>query len=677
MNLDSILSQRAKVEEFRRKHRIGLLTLLFTDLVGSTRLKQHLGDHQAVALIQQHHTLVREILAGFTEGEEISTAGDSFFIVFAKPSDTVKFALELQCRLRRSSPEFRRLLVDRIGIHIGEVMVEERVESSKPKDLYGLQVDICARVMSLAEGNQILLTRSAFDNARQVLKGEEIEGVGTLSWLNHGAYVLKGVDEPLEICEVGEEGFAALKPPADSQKVHRYVSLEGEPLWGWRPASGQAVPQTQWLLEEKLGEGNFGEVWLGYHQKLKERRVFKFCFRADRVRPLKREVTLFRLLKERLGEHPRIVRLHDVFFDAPPYYVVTDYVEGRDLRSWAEMQGGLDKIPLVTRLEIVAQVADALQAAHEAGVIHRDVKPGNILIGNQKDEMSQSGPQVKLSDFGLGQVVAQEALSGLSKSGFTHSILVSDFPKKRSAYMYMAPEILSGQPPSIRSDIFSLGVVLYQVIVGDFTRPVSIDSLQTIDDPVLRDDLEHCLAGNPEARIQTAGELAQQLRLWPMRRTTFQTHERMMSSAIIVFVSLAVGIGLRLSPFGAGLARFSHNFFEAFLPGAILNLGQADDLVHLPLGLELSILVVAGLIWGIVLPRLRMRFALAVGMMVMAVIAPMTSLFLAKAGFRLAWAIVSIEIAAAFLGMLLFHRTRSFFRKRLLHTVSSSVLSPQ
>ena len=86
MDLQPVLEQRAKVEEFTRKHRIGLLTLLFTDLVGSTQLKQELGDHESVALIQRHHALVRKVLSRFKEGEEIGTAGDSFFIEFSKSS---------------------------------------------------------------------------------------------------------------------------------------------------------------------------------------------------------------------------------------------------------------------------------------------------------------------------------------------------------------------------------------------------------------------------------------------------------------------------------------------------------------------------------------------------------------------------------------------------------------
>src|SRR5437016_7928 len=223
---------------------------------------------------------------------------------------------------------------------------------------------------------------------------------------------------------------------------------------------------------------------------MKERRVFKFCFRADRVRSLKREMTLFRLLKERIGDHPNIVALRDVYFDEPPFYVMMDYVEGRDLKSWSEER--LESIPLETRLEIVAQIADALQAAHDAGVIHRDVKPGNILVSNPKSEIRNPKLEVKLTDFGIGQVVSEEALKGVTKAGFTQTIIADSSSSQTGSQMYMAPELLAGKPASTRSDIYSLGVVLYQLLVGDFTQPVTTDWADDISDPLLRDDLKHC-----------------------------------------------------------------------------------------------------------------------------------------------------------------------------------------
>ncbi len=523
MDLQTVLDHRAQVEAFQVKHRIALLTLLFTDIVGSTQLKQQLGDREGVALIQRHHALVREILSRFKDAEEISTSGDSFFLVFAKPSEAAKFALLLQARLGAIAKATGPPILDRIGIHFGEVVIEDTEGGTKAKDLYGLQVDTCARIMSLAQANQILMTRFVFDNARQVLRGQDVEGVGALSWLNHGPYLLKGVEEPLEVCEVGETGKGPLTPPTSSEKARRHVSDESEPVLAWRPALEQKVPGTQWVLEKKLGEGGFGEVWLGRHETLKERRVFKFCFRADRVRSLKREVTLFRLLKERVGHHPNIVGIQEVFFDEPPFYIVMDYSEATDLRTWSEERGGVGSVPLATRLEIVAQVADALQAAHEAGVIHRDVKPSNILVSQPSTLNTQLS--VKLTDFGIGQVVSEEALAGLTRMGFTRTMSPGS-SSQTGTHLYMAPELLAGKPASTRSDIYSLGVVLYQLLAADFAHPLTTDWAKAIHDPLLREDLEKCFAGNPAERFASAHELASRIRSLEERRSAWAAREK-------------------------------------------------------------------------------------------------------------------------------------------------------
>jgi WD40 repeat protein/class 3 adenylate cyclase len=535
-------ASRAQVEAFGRRHRTGLVTLLFTDMVDSTALKQQLGDRAGAQLIEQHHALVRSTLKQFPDGEELSAAGDSFFLVFATPSAGVEFALVLQQRLQELSRRAPVPTRDRMGLHLGEVLIQEAGQQ-RTKDLIGLNVDLGARVMGLAQGGQILLTRAVFDSARQALKGEHIAGVGPLSWLNHGPYQLKGIEEAVEICEVGEVGAGPLRSPATTEKARRVEAPEGEAVFGWRPAVGQMVPGTAWGLEEKLGEGGFGEVWLGRHQRLKEQRVFKFCFRADRIRSLKRELTLFRLLKERIGEHPNIVRLYEVYFDEPPYFLEEDYVEGRDLGHWCEAQGGVNAVPLETRLEIVAQVADALQAAHECGVIHRDVKPGNILVhrsSRREEALTAAGEAateksepphvgcyevlVKLTDFGIGQVVSEEYLAGVTRAGFTQTML-STSSSQSGTQLYLAPELLAGEPATTRSDIYSLGVVLYQMLVGAFNRPLTSDWTEDIADPLLRDDLRHCVAGKPADRFVGAGQLAKNLRSLPERRAELERQQ--------------------------------------------------------------------------------------------------------------------------------------------------------
>ena len=114
-------ASHAQVEAFGRRHRTGLVTLVFTDMVGSTALKQQLGDRPGAQLIEQHHALVRSTLTEFPDGEELSTAGDSFFLVFATPSAGVKFALILQQRLRELSRQAPIPVQDRLGLHLGEV----------------------------------------------------------------------------------------------------------------------------------------------------------------------------------------------------------------------------------------------------------------------------------------------------------------------------------------------------------------------------------------------------------------------------------------------------------------------------------------------------------------------------------------------------------------------------
>jgi serine/threonine-protein kinase len=484
----------------------GLVAVLFTDVVGSTALKQQLGDRGSATLFSEHHGLVRQTLSRFPGGQEIETAGDSFLIIFSAPSAAVQFALQLQTALQRLAQEKGVAIADRVGIHVGEVVIRANERGIKPRELYGIQVDTCARVMALAAGGQILMTRFAFDNARQVLRGHDLEGVGPVHWLNHGPYLFKGLQEPMDVCEVrlGIEG--PVTPPTSSEKAQRYVPPEAEPVLGWRPAVDQVVPGTGWLLTEKLGEGGFGEVWLGEHRQLNEKRVFKFCFRADRVRALKREVTLFRLLKERVGEHPNILRLLDVYFDEPPFYIEEEYVAGKDLKRWCDGQGGMGSVPLEAKLEVVAQVADALQAAHDAGVIHRDVKPGNILIAERgarnaefgsrasSSELRASNLGVKLTDFGIGPVVSAEVLARVTRAGFTQTLLSSG-STQTGTLMYLAPELMAGRPATTQSDIYSLGVVLYQLLIADSRAPVTGDWSKGVSDPLLREDLERCLAG--------------------------------------------------------------------------------------------------------------------------------------------------------------------------------------
>jgi WD40 repeat protein len=338
-------------------------------------------------------------------------------------------------------------------------------------------------------------------------------------------------------------------------------------------------------------------------------------------------MTLFRLIKERIGDHPNIVALREVYFDAPPFYVEEEHVAGQDLGTWCESQGGVGKVPLGVRLEIVAQVADALQAAHDAGVIHRDVKPGNILVSGQwsvisdrrsevrgqRSEVSETtaelrspisglrSPMVKLTDFGIGQVVSAEVLAGVTKAGFTQTMLGST-SSQTGTQRYMAPELLSGKPASTRSDIYSLGAVFYQLLVGDFTQTVTIDWARRISDPLLREDLEHCLSGEPQDRFAGAAQLAQSLRCYGQREAELTERERLAAQAlrrrrlaraaiavtgVLLLVSLGLAYGLNKARRGRDWAQLQAYVADMKIADVAIqagNLGQAMALLrrHIP-----------------------------------------------------------------------------------------------
>jgi WD40 repeat protein/class 3 adenylate cyclase/tRNA A-37 threonylcarbamoyl transferase component Bud32 len=502
-----------------------LLTLVFTDLVGSTKLKADQGDRIARERIARHRAQVDQ-LRERCGGRVLDWAGDGCFLTFEIPSAAVAFGLRLQ-QAHASDSELPRV---RVGIHVGEVT--ESLLSGGVLRVEGLAVDLAARIQSLALPGQILMSSAVFDSARQRLGSDEIDA--PIAWRAHGSYQPQGFDNSIEVCEAGLEGLSPLTTPPGSEKVSRVVTSAEEETLGWRPAVGLAVPgRDHWGLQRQLGEGGFGEVWLAVHDTTREKRVFKFCFEVERVRGLKREVVLFRLLKEALGARDDIARVLDWQFERPPYFLEAEYTEGGDLRAWAEAQGGLDAVPLQVRLDIVAQVAEALGAAHSVGVLHKDIKPGNVLIVHGKGLDKGLQPLVRLTDFGIGLITNPEALhaQGITAAGLTQTLVASSSSSGSGTRMYMAPELIEGKPPTTLSDIYALGVVLYQMVIADFGRTVAPGWERDIEDDFLREDIDLCVDGRPEKRLPSASEIAERLRNLEQRRALEQARRKLLAEA--------------------------------------------------------------------------------------------------------------------------------------------------
>lgn len=447
-------------------------------------------------------------------GRSIATGDGARLVFFERPGSALQYALAAQRLTGEASPEG-------MGIHVGEIEVGLR--EGRPV-AEGEALTVVRSLRELARPAQTLLSRLAFDLARQGAGGLDVDGSGAgkgLRWLAHGEYELaRAAAEPFEVFEIGEVGVAPLEAPPASAAGRPLQS--GDAILGWRAAPGLEIPRRpSWRLERKLGEGGFGEVWFAENEKTGERRVFKFCYDASRLRSLKREITLFRLLKEELGDRPDIARILDWNFDEAPYFLEVEHSESGSLPEWAGFEGGLPSIPLAERLEIVAQVATALQAAHSVGILHKDVKPSNVLIRRTGD-----GVRAQLADFGIGEVIERGRLqaAGFTVAGLT--MMTETVSSYAGTRLYMAPELLEGKVATVQADVYALGVLLYQMAVGDFTRALAPGWERDIDDELLRADIAAAVDGVPERRLASAGRLAERIRSLADRRAAREAAKR-------------------------------------------------------------------------------------------------------------------------------------------------------
>ena len=205
--------------------RLSLAVIFFSDLVDSTKLKSVVGERRAGEVIMRHHEGVRSLLKKFSGGQEIETAGDQFLLLFSNTTDAAQFALRLHHQNRLMSEELKAKVLDRVGIHIGEIALHDtRKPGMENTKVFGSHVDLAARIQSLADGGRTLMSGVAFENAKMMMGDEPMDGLGELAWVNHGAYQLKGVPRPVSICEVGEVEFVEFVPPPDTEKCQRVTA---------------------------------------------------------------------------------------------------------------------------------------------------------------------------------------------------------------------------------------------------------------------------------------------------------------------------------------------------------------------------------------------------------------------------------------------------------------------
>jgi serine/threonine-protein kinase len=385
----------------------GTVTFFFTDIQGSTRLWERDAKRMQRALARHD-----KILKGMVEshgGYVFKMVGDACCAAFASTPKALEAALLAQRAIFKEPWDEECKIRVRMALHTGQA--EER-----DGDYFGPPVNRVARLLSTGHGGQTLLSGMSAEPVRDKLP------------------------ERVNLKDMGEHRLRDLKEPE-----HIFQLLAPDLPSEFPPLKTMDAPSEddRYRLIRQIGSGGMAEVYLAYDEVLEREVAFKVL---DRKQAENREaVERFRREARNAASlsHMNIVSIHDRgHTEDGTYYLVMEYMEGGTLEDLIQQEGPLSP---QRATEIALQVARALQEAHEKGVIHRDIKPQNILLSN-------SG-EAKVADFGIARAATATTMTQAgSVMGTVH---------------YMSPEQALGESATSRSDLYSLGVVLYEMLTGE------------------------------------------------------------------------------------------------------------------------------------------------------------------------------------------------------------------
>ncbi|MBN1347564.1 MAG: protein kinase [Phycisphaerae bacterium] len=267
----------------------------------------------------------------------------------------------------------------------------------------------------------------------------------------------------------------------------------------YQPKSGDRI--SEYLLLEQVGAGSFGEVWKARHHVWQDQIVaVKLATDAQYVRNLQREgVTIHGL------RHPNIVRALGLDPYAAPPYLVMEFIDGPSLRQVVDTHP--EGIPLASAMAVLRGMLEALAVAHENGIIHRDVKPANVLIASREGVEAWTPEVVRITDFGLGQAAGLTTTS-IMASG---SLLTDEGKSISGTIAYMAPEQRDGLDLDARADLYSCGVVLFELVTGKRPQGGDLPSHLRSELPKWLDEFFARCYTRREHRFSSAREMLDEL----------------------------------------------------------------------------------------------------------------------------------------------------------------------
>jgi protein-disulfide isomerase len=339
-----------------------------------------------------------------------------------------------------------------------------------------------------------------------------------------------------------------------------------------------------------LGAGGMGEVYRARDTRLGREVALKVisdgaALDPERLQRFEQEARLAGSLN-----HPNLVVVHDVGSEGGAPFLVTELLEGESLRH--RLSRG--RLPLRTALELGAQIAEGLAAAHARGVVHRDVKPENVFL--------TSGGRAKLLDFGIAKLTAPKAIEG-TRNLLDTTLTPEGLGTRPGAVLgtpgYMSPEQVRGDPVDARTDIFSLGTVLYEMLAGAPAFPAKslIESGHAIlesEPPPLPESVppsvdllaRRCLEKEPARRFQSAADLAFDLGAATVptsvkaRPIVPRTSRSLATRLTLLGAALALVLVLGLAAVGARTVWLRRD--GAGSPAPALEVASAGGASHLP-----------------------------------------------------------------------------------------------
>jgi class 3 adenylate cyclase/cell division septation protein DedD len=437
--------------------------VLFTDVAGSTRFFERNGDTAGLAMIHRHDELARTVVQRHS-GKVVKTIGDSAMAEFPDPGSAVRAGVEIErqfLKLNSTLPHSERVEV-RIGIHSG-------VGFRKANDLFGDVVNVAARIVKRTAPAQILISRAVYE---AVSKESDLH----CQWLSK--FTIDGRVEKEDIFEVAWTDAEAYREVRE------------------RLAGPSSIPPRYEVLSQ-VGTGGTGVVYKVRDLETDEIVALKILKPEIATDPavldnFKRELCLARKIT-----HKNVCRIHDFSRSNGMAYASMEFIEGESLLSMLNRVGAL---PVNHAFEIARQICAGLREAHAQGIVHRDLKPANIML-------DRSGT-VKIMDFGVARLIE-------GNGPMTGTIVGTP--------AYMAPEQADLKPVSPCTDIYALGLVLYEMITGSPAfhgdSPVAVALKQIREYPKrpreLVPKLSHpveaailkCLQKDPVKRFQSVNEL--------------------------------------------------------------------------------------------------------------------------------------------------------------------------